>query len=51
MVEAERLGNSVEFKMVDDRWIGNPQHGRVLEQEPKKGFRERRKVDRFVEIR
>ena len=23
MVEAERLANSVEFKMVDDRWFGN----------------------------
>ena len=51
MVEAERLADSAEFKMADDRWIGNQQHGRVLEQEPKKGFRERLKVDRFVESR
>ena len=40
MVEPERLAENVEFKMVDDRWVGKEQHGRVLEQEPKKRFRE-----------
>ena len=43
-MEAERLANSVEFRMLDDRWIGNQQHGRVLEQEPQKGSRARQKV-------
>ena len=51
MVGNDRLADSVEFRMVDDRWIGDQQHRRMLEQEPQKGLRARRKVDRFIEIR
>ena len=44
----ERLADSVEFRMVDERWIW---YRRMLEREPLKGFRERQRVNRIIESR
>ena len=35
MVADDIMADSAKFRMVDDKWIW---HGRVLEQEPKKGL-------------